>query len=273
MRVADAWRHGAAVLAAAGVDTPRIDARLLMMASAGLTRLELLSDAARTIDLGPYDALLARRAAREPVALILGHQEFWSLSFEVSPDTLIPRADSETLISAALAVFPDRGRVRSVLDLGTGTGCLLLAALTEFPGAWGVGVDRSAAAAALAARNAASLRLAPRAAMLCGDWSAALSARFDLVFCNPPYIPTADIAGLMPEVADYEPGLALDGGADGLSAYRRVIAALPGLMAPGGAAVLELGVGQADAVADIAGRAVTLRPDLAGVPRALVLRS
>lgn len=271
MRVAEAWRHGAARLAAAGVDTPRIDARLLLMQSAGLTRLELLSDAARTVDPAAYDALLDRRAAREPVALILGWQEFWSLRFEVSAATLIPRADSETLIEAALAARPDRGRVGSILDLGTGTGCLLLAALTEFAGAWGVGVDRVPAASALARRNAAALGLGARASMLCGDWDASLAGRFDLVLSNPPYIPTGDLAGLMPEVARYEPGAALDGGADGLDAYRLIVAALPDLLAPGGIAVLELGAGQADAVAGLWGGPVTLRPDLGGVQRALVL--
>ena len=267
----EALRHGAALLAAAGVDNPRLDARLLLGQAYGLSREALLRDPGRSVDPAPFDALLARRAAREPLALILGHQEFWSLPFAVSPATLIPRADSETVIEAALAAVPDREGVRRVLDLGTGTGCLLLAALTEFPAAWGVGVDRAPEAAALAARNAAALGLSGRAAFLCGDWNAALSGRFDLVLSNPPYIPGGDIAGLMPEVARYEPVRALDGGADGLDAYRRILAALPRLLAPGGVAVLEVGAGQAEPVAALAGRAVAVRADLGGIPRAVVV--
>jgi len=269
--VHDALRHGAAVLEAAGVDTPRLDARLLLSHAAGLSREALLREPFRAIDPMPYHALLARRAAREPLALILGRQEFWSLDFEVSAATLIPRADSETVIEAAVAAMPDRDRVRTILDLGTGTGCLLLAALTEFPFAWGIGIDRSVEAAALAVRNAGTLGLATRAAFLCGDWDSALSARFDLVLSNPPYIPTADIAGLMPEVLRHEPARALDGGEDGLASYRHILAALPGLLAPGGFAVLELGIGQAGPVAVLAGRPVTFRTDLGGVSRAMVI--
>ncbi|MDP3315278.1 MAG: HemK/PrmC family methyltransferase, partial [Devosia sp.] len=159
--------------------------------------------------------------------------------------------------------------------LGTGTGCLLLAVLAERPDAWGVGIDLSPAAAALASRNARANALAGRAAFLAGDWATALAGRFDLVLSNPPYIPTADMAGLMPEVAAHEPARALDGGTDGLDAYRRITAALPELLAPGGMAVLELGIGQdasVPALAQAAGlRTVALRPDLGGVPRALVL--
>ena len=271
--VADALRHGAALLDAAGVDTPRLDARLLLAHAAGLTQAALLRDRDAPVDMPPYAALLARRAAREPLALITGRQEFWSLPFSVSPDTLIPRPDSETLIEAALAARPSRGATRAILDLGTGTGCLLLAALTEYPAAWGVGVDLSPAAAALARRNAAALDLSSRAAMLCGHWDDALRARFDLVLSNPPYIPGADIAGLMREVGAYEPRRALDGGSDGLDAYRTLLRRLPSLLNPGGTAVLELGAGQADAVSALAaGWAVTLRRDLAGMERAMVLQ-
>ncbi len=223
-----------------------------------------------------FTALLARRARREPLQLLLGETGFWTLTLEVSRETLIPRPDSEAVVEAALHAFLDRGGVRRVLDLGTGTGCLLLAALVEFPHAAGVGVDRAPGAAALAARNAARCGLAGRAAFLAGDWAAALDARFDLVLANPPYIETAAIAGLMPEVASYEPASALDGGADGLVAYRTICADLPRLLAPGGAAVLELGLGQAAAVEGLAhghGLArAALREDLGGVPRALVLR-
>ena len=273
MTVAGALRHGAAMLSAAGVESPWLEARLLLAHAAGLRQDALLRDRDAPVEMMPYAALLARRAAREPLALIVGQQEFWSLTFAVSGDTLIPRPDSETLIEAALAARPDRAGTRSILDLGTGTGCLLLAALTEYPAAWGVGVDLSPGAAALARRNAAALGLSSRAAMLCGCWDDALDARFDLVLSNPPYIPGADIAGLMPEVALHEPRRALDGGPDGLDAYRALLRRMPALLQPGGAAVLELGAGQAAAVSGLAeGWAVALRRDLAGIERAIVLR-
>lgn len=276
MTVRDALRHGAAALAAAGVDTPRLDARLLLAHAAGLTQAALLQEPSRPVDAGAYQALLDRRAAREPLALILGHQEFWSLPFEVSPATLIPRPDSETLIEAALSAL-HRLSVRTVLDLGTGTGCLLLAALSELPGAWGLGIDRLPAAAALAQRNARALGLHGRSATLCGDWATAVAGRFDLVLSNPPYIPAPDIPALMPEVALHEPPSALDGGLDGLHAYRTILAALPALLAPGGLAVLELGAGQADPVSALAAEAglalAGLRADLSGTPRALMLRA
>jgi release factor glutamine methyltransferase len=222
-----------------------------------------------------YQPLLLRRAAREPLALITGRREFWSLPFAVSPATLIPRADSETLLEAALALFRDRGSVARILDLGTGTGCLLLAALTEFPAAFGVGVDLAPEAARLAAGNAATLGLAARAAFLVGDWAAPLDGRFDLILCNPPYIEAAAIPTLMQDVWQYEPPSALDGGPDGLDAYRRIIPALADLLSPSGAAVLEVGQGQAEMVAAAAqgaGLVAAPRADLAGIPRALVLR-
>jgi release factor glutamine methyltransferase len=272
MTVAGALRHGAAMLSAAGVESPRLEARLLLAHAAGMRQEVLLRDRDAPVEMAPYAAVLARRAAREPLALIVGWQEFWSLPFAVCADTLIPRADSETLIEAALAARPDRAGTRSILDLGTGTGCLLLAALTEYPAAWGVGVDLSPGAAALARRNAAALGLSSRAAMLCAHWDDALHARFDLVLSNPPYIPGPDIAGLMPEVALHEPRRALDGGLDGLDAYRDLLRRLRALLQPGGTAVLELGAGQAAAVSGLAeGWTVGLRRDLAGIERAIVL--
>jgi release factor glutamine methyltransferase len=223
-----------------------------------------------------FAALLRRRAAREPLAYLVGHVGFWSLDLEVSPATLIPRADSEAVVEAALAAFADRGGVRRVLDLGTGTGALLLAVLAERPLAWGVGVDRAPAAARLAARNAAANGLGAQAAFLAGDWDAALSGAFDLVLSNPPYIAADEIAALMPEVARHEPRLALDGGPEGLDAYRRILARMPALLAPGGRAVIEIGAGQRAAVESI-GRAAGLEAlsassDLGGVDRALVFR-
>ena len=251
----------AGTLRAAGIDSPRREARWLLEHAAG--------------DADAFRALLARRAAREPLAFLIGSQEFWTLTLEVSPVTLIPRADSETLIRAALACRPERERVRRILDLGTGTGCLLLAALAEFGQAFGIGVDRVPGAVALAARNAAANGFASRSAFLCADWAAPLRGWFDLVLCNPPYIQSAEIAALMPEVARYEPLSALDGGPDGLDAYRALLAALPGLLAPGGAAILELGIGQAAPLAALARAAGYCEPalhyDTAGIARAAVL--
>jgi release factor glutamine methyltransferase len=210
------------------------------------------------------------------MAFILGRRGFWTLDLEVSPATLIPRPDSETLIEAALGAFPDRGAVHRVLDLGTGTGCLLLAALAEFPAAWGLGTDAEPASLALAARNARRNGLHDRARFLCADWAAPIRGRFDLLLCNPPYVKTGDIATLMAEVACHEPRRALDGGADGLAAYRRLIPLVPRLLTRCGAAIFELGQGQAAAVAEMAARnnlAFALRHDLGGIARALVLRN
>jgi release factor glutamine methyltransferase len=271
--VAQAIRDGAARLAQRGIDNPRLEARLLLAHALGCSVAGLLRDPAATLDPAGYTALLARRTAHEPLAYILGRREFWSLDFAVSPATLIPRPESETLVEAALAACP-AGPLR-VLDLGTGTGCLLLSVLHERPAAFGAGVDLSPEAAALAAANAAALGLGDRAAFVCGDWDAALDARFDLLLSNPPYIPTSEIGRLMPDVAKFEPRLCLDGGADGCDAYRRILAALPRLLTPLGVAVLELGAGQAPAVTAIAARAglqATVHDDLGGIARALVLR-
>jgi release factor glutamine methyltransferase len=266
---ATALAHITARLTAAGIEEPRREARLLLAAAHGTDAAGLL---ARThVAEARYESLLARRAAREPLAYILGRKEFWGLSFAVSPATLIPRPDSETLVEAALAL-PAPGLV---LDLGTGTGCLLLAVLHERPDALGLGVDRLPEAAALAAQNARALGLADRAFFAASDWAGAVNGKFDLILSNPPYIPAGDLAELMPEVAQYEPASALDGGADGLAAYRAIIAALPRLLASNGAAVLELGVGQAVSVASLAKRAgftCVTRPDLAGTPRAAILK-
>ena len=276
MTVAEALRRGAAALAAAGIEDARREARMLLHHALGVPGRSLLSPDAK-VNEAMFDALVARRAAREPMAFILGRQGFWTLDLEVSPATLIPRADSETLIHAALAAFPDRARVRTILDLGTGTGALLLAALVEFPGAVGLGIDIAPAAVALAARNAQANGLDGRAMFLAGRWGAAVAGRFDLVLANPPYIESADIAGLMPEVAAHEPRSALDGGMDGLDAYRAIVADLPRLLAPGGVAIFELGHGQAAPVAALAAGAglagAQTRADLGGIARALVIRS
>jgi len=247
----------------------------LLAHAQGLSQEDLSRDPLAPARMDLFQPLLDRRAAREPLALIVGHREFWSLDFAVSRDTLIPRPESETLIEAAVAGFAGRLPPVAILDLGTGTGCLLLAALSEFPTAFGIGVDHSPAAAALAARNAATLGLTKRAALVCADWASSLDARFDLILCNPPYIATSSMAGLMPEVADYEPPSALDGGPDGLTAYRRVLPDLPRLLNPDGLALVELGAGQSGSVSEVAaeaGLASELRHDLAGIARTIVLR-
>jgi release factor glutamine methyltransferase len=267
--------QGTAALTAAGIEEPRREARLLLSYAAGLDMAGLLRCLTAHVPAPLYEHMLERRAAREPIAFILGRQPFWNFEVAVTTDTLIPRADSETLVEAAVTAFPKRNP-RRVLDLGTGTGCLLIAALVEFPEATGVGTDRSADATALAWYNAEAVGVADRSAFFCGDWAGALNAQFDLVLSNPPYIETAVIPGLMPEVALYEPASALDGGADGLAAYRAIVAALPALLTPKGVAILELGQGQGTAVAALAVAAGLVpgppRRDLGGIERALPIR-
>ena len=274
MTAGEALRDAVARLRAEGIDEARLEARLLLAHALGLDR-SVLIDRDRAIDAAHFEALLQRRLDHEPLALITGHQGFWTLDLAVSPATLIPRADSETLITAALAAFPDR-KPEKILDLGTGTGCLLLACLVEFPQAIGIGVDLSPLAAGLARCNARTNHLSDRALFLAGNWATAVHARFDLVLSNPPYIPHADIAGLMPEVALHEPAAALDGGPDGLDAYRKILSALPELLAPNGVAILELGMGQASAVAALAIEfgleKSALCQDLGGIARAVVLK-
>jgi len=273
MRLGAAIDDAARSLGAAGVEAPRREARLLAAHVLGVRAGGLLP-AEMDIDAAALGALVARRVLREPLAFITGQRGFWTLDIAVSPDTLIPRPDSETLIAAAIGRFPDRSAVRRVLDLGTGTGCLLLAALSEFPGAFGVGIDISPGAARLAAQNAHASGLAHRAAFAAADWASSIGGCFDLVLCNPPYIREGDLAALMPEVRCYEPVRALAGGADGLEAYRAVLRQMPALLAPHGVAVLELGQGQAEAVAALAIDAglthLGTQGDLAGIPRALI---
>lgn len=269
----EALASSARTLAAAGVEQPAREARLLAAHLLGMP-VTPLTDPATMLDEGALAALVARRAAREPLAYITGHRGFWTLDLAVGPETLVPRPDSETLIEAALTALPARDTVTRILDLGTGTGCLLLSALTEFASAFGVGVDVSPQAAALAARNALACGLASRAAFLAGDWDAALDTRFDLVLCNPPYIATGALDGLMPEVT-HEPRRALDGGWSGTDCYARILPALPRLLGRRGVAVLELGAGQSACVAGLARQAglthMATRADLSGTARALVL--
>lgn len=269
--IAEALRLGAGRLAGIA-DNPRLEARLLLGHALGLSTADLIRDADRPIDPAPFDALVAQRAAHVPLAYLTGHREFWSLDLAVTPATLIPRPDSETIVDVALRAAPDP---RLVLDLGTGSGCLLVAVLHERPAAFGVGIDRSPNALTVARQNAAACGLASRTAFVQSDWGEALGGRFDLILSNPPYIPARDIPSLMPEVALHEPLYALDGGTDGLDAYRRIIPSLRALLVPGGLAVLEIGIGQQDAVLEL-GRAegfkATAHPDLGGILRAILLR-
>ncbi|MFC3710985.1 peptide chain release factor N(5)-glutamine methyltransferase [Sphingoaurantiacus capsulatus] len=269
MRARDAIAAAAAKLPG---DCPRLDAELLAAHVLGVDRNELLLRHLHDdLDEAAFGALVERRMGGEPVAYILGHREFWSLDFRVTPDTLIPRPDSETIVEAALAAA---GPAPRVLDLGTGSGCLLLSVLHERPGAWGLGVDRSEGTASVAADNAQRLGLADRSAFIVGDWTAAIGGRFDIILSNPPYVGTEEV--LAPEVADYEPGSALFAGQGGLDDYRKIIPALTTILSPGGSAHLEIGYLQADLVSEIAvahGLLPTLRRDLAGRPRCLSLRA
>jgi release factor glutamine methyltransferase len=216
------------------------------------------------------DALTRRREAREPVAHIIGRRHFWTIELAVTPDVLIPRPETELLVESAMHVLAP-GQAARVLDLGVGSGAILFAILKERPRANGVGVDVSGDALAIARRNAEALGLSDRVDLRAGDWAADLEGAFDLVVSNPPYIPSQDIDGLQPEVARFEPRLALDGGADGLDAYRAIITALPRLLKPGGAFALEVGIGQAESVralAEAAGLSTgSPKRDLGGIPR------
>lgn len=266
-------------LAAAGVEDPRREATVLLGHVLGLDRAALFGHPARALaprEAAAFEAVIARRRAREPSAYITGAREFWSLAFRVTRATLIPRPDSETLVEAALEAVAEREAPVEILDLGTGSGCLLAALLAELPRARGLGVDIDPRAVAVAAGNARRLGLGARARFAVGDWGAALAGRFDLVICNPPYVPAGEIAGLAPEVAAFEPRRALAAGDDGLAAYRRLAPEIARLLAPGGAAVVELGAGRSAAVAGIFANArlavVARRHDLARIERCLVLR-
>lgn len=270
------WTDVRKRLEAAGVDTPVLDARLLLEAGAGVSRLEIVTDPRRAVsaaDVDAVDALTKRREAREPVAHIVGRKHFWTLELAVNQHVLVPRPETEFVVEAALQELAHDAPAR-VLDLGTGSGAILLTILKERPNTTGVGVDISPDALAIARANAAELGLTDRVELREGNWDEGLEGRFDFVASNPPYIASHEIAGLAPEVARYEPHLALDGGADGLDAYRIITKALPRLLKPGAAFALEVGHDQAEAVAALA-RAEGLvtgepRRDLAGIPRVVL---
>jgi release factor glutamine methyltransferase len=274
--IRDLLHDAADQLSKAGVDSARVDARILLAYVMKISREQLIA-AARQPDaseIAGFQALVARRLAREPVAYITGAKEFWSLEFKVGPGVLVPRPETETLVEAALDAFPDRAASLNIADLGTGSGAILLSVLKEFSQARGMGFERSPDASAYARANMAAHALGGRGQIVEADWNDAPSGGFDLVLSNPPYIPRAEIATLDPEVRLFEPRAALDGGPDGLDAYRALAELLPRLLRPGGVAVLELGLGQARQVEPLFQKLTVLRaaPDLAGIPRALVLK-
>jgi len=262
---------------ACGIDSPELDARILVGHALGLDHAALAAAEPRRLAVDEENAVAAlakRRLAREPVARILGWKEFWSLQLRIDATTLLPRPETETVVEAALAVIAARGALAQSLriaDLGTGSGAILLALLSELPNAFGVGSDISAGACLVARGNARRLGLT-RAHFVACDMAAALGRPFDVIVCNPPYIASGDIAALAAEVRDFDPRCALDGGADGLDFYRAIAAAVAALLAPGGTLIVELGAGQLQRVAAMFA-AVGLaplapRPDLTGVPRA-----
>jgi release factor glutamine methyltransferase len=272
--------EAASVLSRAGLAEPRRLGRRLVASVLDLTPAELLSHPEQVLDeqqTGRVRLALDRMVDHEPLSRILGRREFWGLDFGLSPDTLDPRPETETVVEAVLRRVLDRTAPLSSLDLGTGTGCILLALLSELPAATGFGVDIAPGATATAHRNAAALGLAKRAHFLVGDWGTAISGRFDVIVSNPPYIARAALARLPHEVVRYDPCLALDGGPDGLGAYRSIVADLPRLVKPGGIFSCEVGLGQAPAVAAMlrmSGLAVEeCERDLAGIVRCVVGRA
>lgn len=282
LTVAGARRAWANKFRAYGLDSPELDARILVGHALGLDHAALAAADARVLggeEEAAIAALARRRLAHEPVARILGWKEFWSLPLRVGAATLVPRPETETVVEAALAAIEAHGprsRPLRIADLGTGSGAILLALLCELPNAFGVGSDTSASALLIALDNARRLGIA-RARFVACDMAAALCGTFDLIVSNPPYIASGDMAALPPEVRDFDPPRALDGGPDGLDLYRAIAAAAPALLAPDGALVVELGGGQADAVATLfAGTGLAPLPprtDLNGVPRALTARN
>jgi release factor glutamine methyltransferase len=277
-RIGEAVARAASELARGGVPESRREARLLVALAAGLDAATVLGYPERPLESAAASRLqhmLGRRVAREPISRVIGRREFWSLDFALTPATLDPRPDSETLVAAALERIPDRQAAFSVLDLGTGSGCLLLALLSELPKAFGLGLDLAPEAAVAAHRNAKAMSLDSRAFFAVSQWAAAIGGGFDVVLANPPYVPAREIDGLAPEVALYEPRLALDGGPDGLRAYRELAPDLGRLLKPSAFAVVEVGDGQASLAAAIfaaSGLDVAARHrDLNGIERCLVV--
>ena len=271
------WTDVRKRLEAAGVDTPVLDARLLLEAGAGVSRLEIVTDPRRIVDdaqVEAVNALTQRREAREPVSHILGRKHFWTLDLAVNANVLTPRPETEFVVEAGLQETLPADAPHRILDLGAGSGAIILALLKDRPNATGVAVDISEKAIETVRVNAEQLGLADRLEIRQDNWAASLDERFDLVVSNPPYIRTGDIDELAPEVSRFEPRLALDGGDDGFVAYRIIVAALPRLLKPRAAFAMEVGLGQAEAVrtmAEAAGLSTTEpRRDLSGIPRVVV---
>jgi release factor glutamine methyltransferase len=280
MTAMQARRLLAGLLREDGIESADLDARLLICEALAIDHTALATQSDRILSASDAQALslsATRRLNREPVARILGCKEFWGLKLRLSPDTLVPRPETETIVEAGLeAMHERRNDALRIADLGTGSGAILLALLHELPNAFGIGTDRSMDAIATARANAGDLNLSGRAAFTVMDFSSALRGPFDLVVSNPPYIETGDIDHLQIDVRRHDPRLALDGGADGLSAYRTIAADARRLLAPRGTLVLELGFGQLPDVCDIMANAglapaAPAKTDLAGIPRALIL--
>ena len=270
-------------LKSGGIDCAELDARILLGAVLGLDLTGIIAAAARLLtsdDAARLEDFARRRITGEPVARILGHREFWGLPLQLSAETLVPRPDTETLVELALEMLrarPDPNRPLRIADIGTGSGAILLALLSELPNATGVGTDISTAALQTAHINAVHLGLADRTTFIACDYAAGLSGLFDLMVSNPPYVRSADIAGLATEVRDHDPHRALDGGADGLDAYRALIPQAARLLAAGGVLAMEVGHGQSEEVERLMTKAgLTLegppKADLAGVGRAVAGR-
>jgi release factor glutamine methyltransferase len=277
--IESARRHWAQEFRRIGLDSPELDARLLVGHALGLDHAALVSAARRVLtpdEIEAVGALASRRLAREPVARILGRKEFWGLPFALNADTLVPRPETEIVVETALTELAKRrSQSLRIVDLGTGSGALVLALLSELPNAFGIGTDISTAALECARANAAALGLASRAAFVACDYGRAIAGGVDLLVSNPPYVAQGEIAALAPEVRDFDPARALDGGPDGFAGYRAIAADTPRLLAPEGVLVVELGQGQAAAVGGIfaaAGLAAKPpKPDLSGTARALVV--
>jgi release factor glutamine methyltransferase len=266
-------------LALAGVEGPLRDARLLLQAASDIPIATQIAFPERIVDedaIARFEEFVGRRADRQPVAHILGRREFWSLDFIVTRYTLVPRPDSETLVQAVLDRIENRKARLSLLDFGTGTGCLLLALLHELPNATGLGIDISPDALDVAIENAVRLGLRDRAQFRLRNWGRALAPFYDIVISNPPYIATDEIRTLQPEVSSFELSIALDGGSDGLEAYRKLAPAAARLVKVGGLVAFEVGMGQADSVIEIGHAARLLHiatvNDLAGVPRCVLFK-
>ena len=266
-------------LSAAGIEDARGEAWLLLAAATGRARAALMAGSLERLspaEQARLAELVRRRAAREPIAYILGEKEFWSLPFSVSPAVLIPRPETETVVEAVLNQVADRQACLQILDLGTGSGCLLLALLVELPNALGLGVDRSEEALRIAKRNAERLGLDDRARFAAGDWGCGLAGRYDVIVCNPPYVTESEWPALQPDVRAFEPAGALRAGSDGLDAYRALAPDLARLLSPVGVVCVEIGQGQADAVVELLAAhglaVVERRRDLAGIERCLVAR-